>query len=112
MRPHPPATPQGGHTPPASPNKRWPQISNAGTHESIAIRTDSLETRAEPAALRTHAENQAIPEPILLYQASKCKQTKEQDSEDSLWVMSSFRHKYKYEIWVVLNMVLSCYRKL
>ena len=95
MRLHPPATPQGRHIPP---NKRWPQISNAGTHESIAIRTDSLETRAEPAALRTHAENQAIPEPILLYQASKCKQTKEQDSEDCLWVMSSFRHKYKYEI--------------
>ena len=35
---------------------------------------DSLETRAEPAVLRTYVENQAILEPILLYRASKCKQ--------------------------------------
>ena len=41
-------------------------------------RKDSLETRAEPV-LRTYVENQAILEPILLYRASKCKQTKEQD---------------------------------
>ena len=27
------------------------------------------------------------------------------------WLSTSFRHKYRYEIWVVLNMVLSCYRK-
>ena len=52
---------------------------------SIVIRTYSLETRAEPAVLRTYVENQAILEPILLYRASKCKQTKEQDSEDCLW---------------------------
>ena len=52
---------------------------------SIAIRAYSLETRAEPAILRTYVENQAILEPILLYRASKCKQTKEQGSEDCLW---------------------------
>ena len=46
---------------------------------------NSLQTRAELAVLRTYVENQAILEPILLYQASKCKQTKEQDSEDCLW---------------------------
>ena len=52
---------------------------------SIVIRTYSLETRAEPAVLRTYVENQAILEPILLYRASKCKQTKAQGSEDCLW---------------------------
>ena len=46
---------------------------------------DSLETRAELAVLRTYAENQAILEPILLYRASKCKQTKEEGSKDCLW---------------------------
>ena len=40
---------------------------------------------AEMAVLRTYVENQAIPEPILLYRASKCKQTKKQGSEDCLW---------------------------
>ena len=50
---------------------------------TIVIRTYSLETRAEPAVLRTYVENQAILEPIL-YWASKCKQTKEQVSEDGL----------------------------
>ena len=48
-------------------------------------RKDSLETRAELAVLRTYVENQAILELILLYRASKCKQTKEQGSEDCLW---------------------------
>ena len=51
----------------------------------IVIRTYILETRAEPAVLRTYVENEAILEPILLYRASKCKQTKEQGSEDCLW---------------------------
>ena len=46
---------------------------------------DSLETQAELAVLRSHVENQAMLEPIRLYRASKCKQTKEQDSEDCLW---------------------------
>ena len=40
---------------------------------------------AELTVLRTYVENQAILEPILLCRASKCKQTKEQDSEDCLW---------------------------
>ena len=48
-------------------------------------RKDSLETRAEPAILCVYVEYQAILEPILLYRASKCKQTKEQGSEDCLW---------------------------
>ena len=43
---------------------------------------DSEETQAELVALCTYVENQAILEPIFLYQASKCKQTKEQGSED------------------------------
>ena len=48
-------------------------------------RQDSLETWAKLAALPTYVENQAILELILLYQASKCKQTKEQGSEKCLW---------------------------
>ena len=52
---------------------------------NIVIRTYSLETQAEPAVLRTYVENQAILEPILLYRASKYKQTKEQGSQDCLW---------------------------
>ena len=52
---------------------------------TIVIRTNSLETRTEPAVLRTYVENQATLEPILLYRASKCEQTKEQGSEDCLW---------------------------
>ena len=52
---------------------------------SIVIRIDSLETRVELAILRSYVENQAILEPILVYRASKCKQTKEQGSKDCLW---------------------------
>ena len=37
---------------------------------------DSLETQAERAVLHAYVENQAILEPILLYRASKYKQTK------------------------------------
>ena len=62
----------------------WGRVSNL----TIVIRTDSLETRAELAVLRTYIENQAILEPILLYLASKYKQTKEQGSEDYLWTHS------------------------
>ena len=47
--------------------------------------TDSLETRAELAVLRTYVESKAILEPILLYRTSKCKQTEEQGSKDCLW---------------------------
>ena len=46
---------------------------------------DSLETRAKLAVLHTYVENQATLEPILLYWAPKCKQTKEQGSKDCLW---------------------------
>ena len=52
--------------------------------------TDSLETRAELAVLRINVENQAILEPIPLYRASKCKQTKEQGSKDCLWIFLPF----------------------
>ena len=51
----------------------------------LSQETDSLEAQAEPAVLCTYVENQAILEPILIYRASKCKQTKEQGSEDCLW---------------------------
>ena len=46
---------------------------------------NSLEIRAKLAILPSYVENQAILEPILLYRTSKCKQTKEQGSEDCLW---------------------------
>ena len=52
--------------------------------ESIVTRNGYLETRTELAVLHTYVENQAILESILLYPASKCKQTKEQGSEDCL----------------------------
>ena len=48
-------------------------------------RKDNLKTRAQPAVLCIYVENQAVLDPILLYHASKCKQTKEQGSEDCLW---------------------------
>ena len=55
-------------------------------HHSQNKRKDSLETRAKLDVLRTYVENQAILKPILLYRASKSKQTKEQGSEDCLWI--------------------------
>ena len=59
-----------------------------GAYRSFVIpqsqETDSPETRAELAVLRIYVENQAILEPILLYRASKCKQPKEQGSDDCL----------------------------
>ena len=54
-------------------------------HHSLKKRKDSLETRAELVVLLTYVKNQAILEPILLYQELKYKQTKEQGSEDCLW---------------------------
>ena len=51
-------------------------------HHSHKKRKDSLEALA---VLRIYVENQAMLEPILLHLASKCKQTKEQCSEDWLW---------------------------
>ena len=47
-------------------------------------RKDSLETRVELVVLYVYVENPAILEPILLYRASKYKQTKEQGCEDCL----------------------------
>ena len=45
----------------------------------------SLETQGKLVVLHSCVENQTMLEPILLYQTSKCKQTKEQGSEDCLW---------------------------
>ena len=59
-------------------------------HHSHKNRKDSLGTRAKLAVLRTYVENQAIPEPIFLYRALKYKQTKEQGSEDCLWIPIPF----------------------
>ena len=54
------------------------QEKNMSCKRTLTIVTrNSLETRAELAALSTYVENQAMLEPILLYRASKCKQTKE-----------------------------------
>ena len=39
-------------------------------------RKDSLETQIKPAILRANVETQAVLEPIPLYCASRCKQTK------------------------------------
>ena len=43
---------------------------------------DSLEKRVERAVLHAYIENQAIIEPILLYRASKYKQTKRPGYQD------------------------------
>ena len=59
-------------------------LASADNH-SHKKRKDSLETRTELAILRSYVENQAILEPIVLYQVSKCKQTKDKGSENSLW---------------------------
>ena len=53
-------------------------------YRSQKKRKDSLEARAKLFVLRTYIEDQAILEPIPLYQASRCKQTKEQASEECL----------------------------
>ena len=65
-------------------------IVNTATHDenvSIVTRNEKIVWKllAELAAIRTYVENQAILEPIFLYWASKCKQTKEQDSVVCLW---------------------------
>ena len=59
-------------------------LASADNH-SHKKRKDSLETRTELAILRSYVENQAILEPIVLYRASNCKQTKEQGNECCLW---------------------------
>ena len=51
----------------------------------LVTRNGKIVWKRELAVLHTYVENQAILEPIFLYRASKCKQTKEQGSEDCLW---------------------------
>ena len=58
---------------------------SVGSLISSSQEMHSLVTQAKLAVLRTYVENQAILEPVLLYRTSKCKQTKEQGSEDCLW---------------------------
>ena len=70
--------------------------------------TDSLETRTEQAVLRSYVENQAILEPILLQQASKGKQTKEQGSEDCLWTQLFFFFMSRCKH----NKIKLCYNRL
>ena len=72
-----------------------PQIYSNHSHKKWK---DSLETRAEPTVLCVYVKNQAILEPILLYRASKCKQTKEQGSEDCLWthIFTFLRNYYTF----------------
>ena len=53
--------------------------------KALSQETDSLETRAELSVLGIYVENQAILQPILLYREWKCKQIKEEGSEDCLW---------------------------
>ena len=79
---------------------------------------DSLETRAKLAVLRTYVENQAILEPILLYRASKCKQTKEQGTEDCLWThIYTFLYDYCqlfffFMLRCIQNKIKLCYNSL
>ena len=57
------------------------RLEQSRSHHSHKKRNDSLEIRAEPAVLCVYDENHTILEPILLYRASKCKQTKKQGSK-------------------------------
>ena len=50
------------------------------TNHDHKKRKDSLEARTKPIVLRAYIENQAILELILLYRASKCKQTQKKGS--------------------------------
>ena len=56
--------------------KNWPGDDFLKLDYSHKKRKNSLATRGERAVLRAYVENQAILEPILLYRASKYKQTK------------------------------------
>ena len=49
-------------------------------------RKDSLERRVEVTVLHTYVDNQTILEPIFLFCALKYKETKEQGSQDCLWI--------------------------
>ena len=56
------------------------EFANKKSDHSHKERNDSLGKQAELAVLRVFVENQATIELILIYRASKCKQTKEQDN--------------------------------
>ena len=81
-------------------------------------RKDSLETRAEPVVLCIYVENQVILEPILLYRASKCKQTKRQGNEDCLWtdIFTFLCDYYKFFFFFLpkskYNRIKLCYNRL
>ena len=81
-------------------------------------RKDSLETRSELAVLCVYVENQAILEHILLYRASKCKQTKEQGREDCLLThIFTFLRDYYTFFFLFLpkckyNRIKLCYNRL
>ena len=53
-------------------------------HHSHKKQKDSLETWVELVVLHSYVEDQDILEPILLYRASKCIQTKEHGCDDCL----------------------------
>ena len=57
---------------------------------------DNRETRLELAVLHSYVENKAILESILLYHASKCKQTEEKGSKDCLW-----NHIFTFFMWLL-----------
>ena len=87
-------------------------------HHSHKKQKDSLETQAELPVLRTYVENQAKLESILLYHASKCKQTKEKGSDDCLWTyVFSFLLNYCQLFFRFLsrckqNRIKLCYNRL
>ena len=96
----------------------WSQKLTLMCVKPLSQETDSLETRAELAVLRIYVDNQAILEPILLYRASKCKQTKEQDSEDCLWThIFTFLSDYCLHYFLFMsrckkNKIKLCYNRL
>ena len=57
-----------------------------------------METQAELPVLRIYVESEGILEPIPLYRASKCEQTKEHGSEDCLWthIFAFLRDYYQF----------------
>ena len=60
---------------------------------------DSMETRAKPAVSCVYVQKKAILEPILLYHASKCKQTKKMGSEDCLWTVYVYCHTFFFSFF-------------
>ena len=62
----------------------WIWIRTCKSNHNHKKRKGSLETPTELAVQRNYVKNQAILEPILLYRTLKCKQIKEQGSENCL----------------------------